>query len=692
MGLIITCLLRVPGRNILFTAILACKLHLTYPKLALKQLRLNMVIDDGWVYPLHEAYQPYMVELMEFFHGGVEYPSDKTFTREELLELGPVDVKRWLAHKAYGDPDYNVHKGDRPVYIRSSTLEFAKKSVSFFMPNRLPAWANGSGNPTKSAAVNNLLKEVKQFEVRREGVSDQSMRPVSEREFRMTIHLFQAQDDWNTSWKFMTMALWQYHLIGRIDDVVHFKTDDLKSHARFEFAMQTKVRWSKNVLEERSCPDQILLGSMDPLCCILANMGIYLEVFLGNFPQSTYLFTNNQSNTAPKNLIQAYRSKLETVVIKNPAFQALSATSDTRGVGTHSYRKFPSQYAVDKGASPDDVEIRGRWKKRGHRVVFRYIDPGQIYTDAKVESLLCMGGPIKYKMRPGIGITDEWLFHNLVPHIHQRYAHDPKLCKMFALALLFVAMDESIAMPQEIRDRITTAYATLRLAETHPVIKVPIHIYRIEDYLMIDEAVPLLENIGGGNEAANRIPIQTILVRMDRQERNMADLYRNHEASIQRLERVLLTHISTLNNNIRRFGGTIEGALVIQQGGTVPRTNQRRPQINHAARQQQEQASLCHTPRSLMELWHEFKHGINGGKPAEQFSTAERNSRVGGMKQKYYRRSVVWNCIDRLVRSGFTPQAAVNQIHQAYGHNLSVTQIINLMIRDRRMGGHPNLR
>ncbi|KAG9287660.1 hypothetical protein G9A89_000603, partial [Geosiphon pyriformis] len=42
----------------------------------------------------------------------------------------------------------------------------------------------------------------------------------------------------------------------------------------------------------------------------------------------------------------------------NPAFQALSS-SDSRGIGTHSYRKFPSQYAVDKGASPDDVEIRG---------------------------------------------------------------------------------------------------------------------------------------------------------------------------------------------------------------------------------------------------------------------------------------------------------------------------------------------
>ena len=32
-------------------------------------------------------------------------------------------------------------------------------------------------------------------------------------------------------------------------------------------------------------------------------------------------------------------------------------------VGTHSLRKFPSTYARRNGASRDDVESRGRWKK-----------------------------------------------------------------------------------------------------------------------------------------------------------------------------------------------------------------------------------------------------------------------------------------------------------------------------------------
>ena len=631
--------------------------------------------DDGWEYPINESYQPYMVDLMGFFHGSIEYPVDQRFSREELLELTPLDIKRWLANKAFGDPEYNVQKGDRPVHARSSTLEFCKKSISFFMPNRMPHWVNGAGNPTKSAAVNDILKEVKKFEVRGEGVGDCSMRPITEQEFRMTIRRFRGQGDWVTSWKYATMALWQYHLIGRIDDVVHFKISDPRSHDRFNFALQTKVRWSKNVMEERCCPDQILFGAMDPTFCIVANLGLYLESYLGNFPQSTYLFTENNASTAPTNLIQAYRSKLESAVFKNPQFLALSH-ADLRGVGTHSYRKFPSQYAVDTGASVDDVEIRGRWKKRGNRVVFRYIDPGQLYIDAKVASLLCVGGPIKYKLKPGIAISNDWLFEHVVPAIRQRYQNDLNFCMTLALAILFAALDETINVPLTIRNRVTVAYSALGLDETHPVMKVPLQVYRIEDRLMIDEVVPASDNNGVS---------PSILVRLDRLERQIGELYRQHEGSLQRLETVVITNLHSMNNNIRRFGGTIEGALVIQRGDHQANRLRQQPGNQH-------QPYLSHNPRSLLELWHEYKHGLDGRKPAEQFSTIERNIRVGGLKQKYYRRNVVWKCMERLVRNGHTPEVAADKIHEAYGFRLGVTQIINAMIRDRRNGGHPNLR
>jgi hypothetical protein len=60
------------------------------------------MIDDRWQYPRNTSYQPVMVDLMSFIHGGVEYAANSTFTREELLELGPLDIKRWLSNKAFG--------------------------------------------------------------------------------------------------------------------------------------------------------------------------------------------------------------------------------------------------------------------------------------------------------------------------------------------------------------------------------------------------------------------------------------------------------------------------------------------------------------------------------------------------------------------------------------------------------------
>ena len=72
---------------------------------------------DGWRYPSNPAYQPYMVDFMEFFHA-VEYERNATFSRAELLEIEPVDVKGWLANKAFHDPEYDVNRGDRPVHMR----------------------------------------------------------------------------------------------------------------------------------------------------------------------------------------------------------------------------------------------------------------------------------------------------------------------------------------------------------------------------------------------------------------------------------------------------------------------------------------------------------------------------------------------------------------------------------------------
>jgi hypothetical protein len=67
---------------------------------------------------------------------------------------------------------------------------------------------------------------------------------------------------------------------------------DVRGHRTFsDFVLPTKVMWSKNVRDERRCPDQIILGANDPSWCVLIHMAVYLESFLEKHQNGKYLFT-----------------------------------------------------------------------------------------------------------------------------------------------------------------------------------------------------------------------------------------------------------------------------------------------------------------------------------------------------------------------------------------------------------------
>ena len=104
-------------------------------------------------------------------------------------------------------------------------------------------------------------------------------------------------------------------------------------------------------------------------------------------------------------------------------------------------------------------------------------------------------------------------------------------------------------------------------------------------------------------------------------------------------------------------------------------------------------ATLSNNPRSLLLLWQEYRHGINGRKPAERFTREERNKK--DTKQKYYRRNHVWQTIARLVRGSLTAEVAIERIYSVYGYDSSPTKIITALVRDKKRhpgGLHPNLR
>mmetsp|Transcript_36970 Transcript_36970/g.89819 ORF Transcript_36970/g.89819 Transcript_36970/m.89819 type:complete len:692 (-) Transcript_36970:70-2145(-) len=654
-----------------------------------------------------QEYRPYITALMNFFHDpDPRYTKETVFTRAQLLGLNPTVVKRWMANKAYGKEEYDK-TSDAPKGARATSLEMMKKAVSYFMPNKAVPWVNGAGNPTRHSSVHQVIADVKKAEARHQGRSSKKVRPLREAEFRKTLEMMKRKQDWKSQYQYVMMTLWQYHLIARTDDICHFEVTHPGGHPKFPFTLKTKVFWSKNINEERQCPDQILLGSMDDDTCILLNLSIYLESYLEQSPNAVFLFTEDLEldEAAAERLKARYSTALRKLWKLAEWKSVIDELDLALNVGTHSNRKYPATHASNKGCSKPEIEIRGRWQgEGGGRVVNVYIDRKHEYIDGKVAAALCHGGPVKYELKEGVELSTEWLYQNVIPKIRAKFRRDNRLCRVLALTLLYACMQDDILVPTEIKNRVRTAYGELNLDIQQPVQKIPLFVHRVEDQLAIDEAI-VIDGEGGagagrgaGAAAAgnsNYDLFQSIHIRLQHLEQLVNNNAARSDTQLSDL-RAYIRHCNRiLNNNIRAFGGTIEGGYRIQQANTGRRLL---PLATDGANADvgpvvvANMATLSGNPRSLNELWQEYQHGIDGHKPARNFTARERNS-SRQMKQKFYRRKQVWDTISRLVANGHTVQFAIERIKQVYGQSVSVSKIINGIIRDKRQygGPHPNL-
>ncbi|KAG3231873.1 hypothetical protein PI124_g23032 [Phytophthora idaei] len=209
-------------------------------------------------------YKPELVKFMSY-KDGIVYDKDRVFTTEELLQITPDHLCRWMSQQAYGDAEPSEEM--RPVHRRSSTLEFSKKAISSFMPRINATWdpVTERGNPTRSDAVNKLIKKVKKFEVRREGVETEARRSVEFEEFMNLLLLVRSQWEQNkTSFMVGSVLSLQWHIMARIDDMMKLQFGNFSPNTEYASTLLFQMRWSKNIQEERDAPEQIVISSMDP--------------------------------------------------------------------------------------------------------------------------------------------------------------------------------------------------------------------------------------------------------------------------------------------------------------------------------------------------------------------------------------------------------------------------------------------
>ena len=317
----------------------------------------------------------------------------QAYRKSELNAVTLNDVLRWLNVKVFRMPDPPLDAN--PISARSSSQQFYKKSISFFMPNRLAPWSytRNKGNPTRSTKINDLIKRVKRKEVRKQGVAPQC---------RLMFGL-------------PALLNFQFHLIARIDNMTQVLSSNLRAHDSFPTnALKTRLNWSENVHEEQDAPWQMVLGCMDTVYCVLVSIALFLELNLSRNPsamlsQYLFCFCNDIAvlggGQKTKDIVQ---NVLGQHIFKQAEF--LGRSADAGGddnearqaagfLGSHPIRKYAATHACHCGCTKHEKDIRGRWKSRA-RTSDVYDNVELPYPDAKVANKLCIGGPCFY-LPPG---------------------------------------------------------------------------------------------------------------------------------------------------------------------------------------------------------------------------------------------------------------------------------------------------
>ena len=670
-----------------------------------QSVRRNPVLANDVNAPTQRhRYHATLVQLMEY-KNKITYDADKTFTTTELLTLTPDDVKKWMAFRAFGLEDPSAT--DDPLNCRSTAIEYWKKAISYFMPNKHAPWtvdpqdpSKGTGNPTRSVDVNSLIRAVRRKETRHLGVPSNADRSFTREEFIQMVDLLSSDGHLINRLRHPAMLKFQFHLIGRSDDTAHVKKSFLSASSQFPGYLVVKMRWSKNVREERDCPYQIILGSFNSKFCVLLSLSLFLEKWIqdGEGAVSQWLFAKGTTDASHRpikdqdNEANSCKSIYCRALKKAFTSDSFEPNSNEKGsLGSHSVKKFAISEPARTGIINDHIDYRARFKAK--RMQNTYKDTQLDFPDVNCAMRLCIGGVCLYKVKGGLGLTDQWIANEIAPSITSVFG--PKVGAVLGKVLLWACFEATVVdqVAPDIRHNVIAKLITKNTGlpdGENPIERVQVLPSEVDGCVSLDEA-PNEEGIEPGDNGAatalarNNVQWRAQMVTKVADVRAKVTHLQQHQISQfalllrrqKRLEEMVRQLLLAPARVITRSSSSrISGGRRIIQGDTTNHSGD----IRHAI--------LHRCPRTLPILWDEYANGIDGNKPASLFTRRERG---GSNKYKYSRRLIVWGCLKRLIRGGCTVGTACNRITAVYG-NVSVTKLINRMRHDERNGGHANLR
>jgi hypothetical protein len=235
----------------------------------------------------------------------------------------------------------------------------------------------------------------------------------------------------------------------------------------------------------------VLTRSKDSDFCLLLALAVYLEHWMSyHNGMDCKLLWSEEMNPNPatiRRLKANYLTNLHDVPFADAKFRVMSHSSNETNLGSHSIRKYAATWSKVNGCTMDEIETHGCWKQYSRRAVDCYISVDQPQIDAKVEAVLCVGGPIQYALVDNSGISPEWLKINVVPGLTEKFGPLNTIAMVLALPVLWACLDpeESRRVSDALCTRIKVAYGLIRILppETNPVKRVLLAVYQIGEQL-----------------------------------------------------------------------------------------------------------------------------------------------------------------------------------------------------------------
>jgi len=653
---------------------------------------------------LEKKYKPCLVSFMKY-RDGVEYDKHHEFAQEELSEVTADDLCSYFNYRAYGTP--TPTDDDRPTECRSNSLQYWKKAISYFMPNRNHQWdeVTNRGNPTKSQALIDMMKRVACFETRRQGAPSRARRPLREPEFRAIIGELHKRDDIIGKYGVPALLCFQFHMIGRIDDCSKFLRQNFYFHDNHpDKSLKARLAWSKNVYEERDAPWQHVFGCMDPTFCVFVNLGLFLEVFHASVADArdrpfVFAFTSEPDLDKAADIVKRKVYDVLRPILALIGLDQELAVAVINDLGSHSVRKFASTWARSNGVSKDDKDHRGRWRHK--RISDDYDDVQLDSVDATVAAILCIGGVCHY-VSVDDAVTGQWLAANVVPNIAAIFGI--QVSKVLGKALLWLAYsDQKEWIPPDMLESITQAYEATRTIgdDEVPIVQRLVSVTGNANAVFMEDIVmqgPMAVNqpLTGATEphiqynAGNPGSDHQLLLALMSTANSLRQSINEQTQSIEGLRSNVRRNEQTMNRLVRRVDNN--PIRLMQRAANNQAARQRdnpaaSPPRRYVDNQRDARALLMDNPRNLHQLWDEYVNGIGNNKAAKYFTRAER----GPCKFKYSRRKLFWDLVEKLIRRGQASADIIENIYQSYGPSLSVTAIINHIRENKRDGAWPPL-